>query len=159
MRPYLAVSLLLLSLLLSVVQGIRLDKSFMSSVGQHKEEKSALTKIHDSAVQEVILCKDGHCTGKNRKLITTTTISTTSTTTSTTTTTSKNEKNGENKADTNSKGKSGSGELGEKENSMVKGRPTSEVSQSHDHHEQFPDIIDLAEMDYSPAKRKPPIHN
>lgn len=70
-----------------------------------------------------------------------------------------NEKNGENKADTNSKGKSGSGELGEKENSMVKGRPTSEVSQSHDHHEQFPDIIDLAEMDYSPAKRKPPIHN
>ncbi|KAL4654239.1 hypothetical protein ACB092_01G363800 [Castanea dentata] len=156
MRPYLAVSLLLLSLLLSEVQGIRLDKSFMSSVGKHKvhEENSALTKIHDSAVQEVILCKDGHCSGKNRKLITTTTTSTTSTTT-----TSKNEKNGENKADANSKGKSGSGELGEQENFMVKGRPTSEVSQSHDHHEQFPDIIDLAEMDYSPAKRKPPIHN
>lgn len=70
-----------------------------------------------------------------------------------------NEKNGENKDDTNSKGKSSSGELGEQENFMVKGRPASEVSQSHDHQAQFPDIIDLAEMDYSPAKRKPPIHN
>ncbi|GMY35730.1 hypothetical protein FCV25MIE_30972 [Fagus crenata] len=150
MRPYLAVSLLLLSLLLSEVQGIRLDKTFMS-VGQQKvhEEGSALTKNTESVHQEVILCKDGKCSGKNRKLITTT-ISTTSTT-------SKNEKNEGNKDDpTKSKGKSGNGELGEEESFKVKGRPTSEISHDQEH---FPDIIDLAEMDYSPAKRKPPIHN
>jgi len=34
-----------------------------------QEEKSALTKIHDSAVQEVILCKDGHCTGTMKKRV------------------------------------------------------------------------------------------
>lgn len=45
-----------------------------------------------------------------------------------------------------SEGKSGNGELGEEENREIA-------------HEHFPDIIDLAEMDYSPAKRKPPIHN
>lgn len=26
-------------------------------------------------------------------------------------------------------------------------------------HEQYADIMDIAEMDYSQAKRKPPIHN
>lgn len=27
------------------------------------------------------------------------------------------------------------------------------------HHEHYPDLVDIAEMDYSPARRKPPIHN
>ena len=26
-------------------------------------------------------------------------------------------------------------------------------------HEQYLDLLDIAEMDYSPARRKPPIHN
>ncbi|KAI4377186.1 hypothetical protein MLD38_014858 [Melastoma candidum] len=26
-------------------------------------------------------------------------------------------------------------------------------------HEPYPDVLDIAGMDYSPAKRKPPIHN
>lgn len=25
--------------------------------------------------------------------------------------------------------------------------------------EQYPDLVEIAEMDYSPARRKPPIHN
>lgn len=25
--------------------------------------------------------------------------------------------------------------------------------------QQYPDLIDLTEMDYSPARKKPPIHN
>ncbi|XP_062159942.1 uncharacterized protein LOC133867238 [Alnus glutinosa] len=133
MRPYLAVSLLLLCLLLSEAQGIRLDKMFMSSLGQQKQQEADGNALITKSID---LCKDGHCSGKNRKLINTAST----TTTTTTTTTSKNEKNEE------------------KENFSVNGKPTSEHHEiGHDH---FPaDITDITEMDYSPAKRKPPIHN
>ncbi|XP_040995789.1 uncharacterized protein LOC121241983 [Juglans microcarpa x Juglans regia] len=106
--------------------------------------------------QVMILCKDGHCSsGKNRKLITTTT--------STITTTSKNEKSGQdyyyNKADPMPKGQSGSGEHGEKQTFMVSGKPTSDEHRESTALEHFPDNTDIVDMDYSPAKRKPPIHN
>ncbi|KAG6628174.1 uncharacterized protein LOC122297181 isoform X2 [Carya illinoinensis] len=163
MRPYLAVSLLLWSLLLSEAQGIRLDKKYnFMSQGQQKvhEDGSDLMKKTNSGAgdQVTILCKDGHCSsGKNRKLITTTTSTTT-----TITTTSKNEISGQddyNKADLMSKGQSGgNGEHGEKQTFMVSGKPTSD--EHHEiAHEHFPDNTDIADMDYSPAKRKPPIHN
>ncbi|KAG2411330.1 hypothetical protein I3760_Q010400 [Carya illinoinensis] len=153
--------LLILSLLLSEAQGIRLDKKFMSR-WQHKvhEDGSALVEKTNGGVGEVILCKDGHCiSGKNRKLITTTTSP------STTIPTSKNEMNEENKAHDHPmpKGEPGNGKHhGEEENLVVNhGKTvTSDQHQEFAHHEHFPaDIIDMAEMDYSPARRKPPIHN
>lgn len=44
---------------------------------------------------------------------------------------------------------------------------SSSASGSDKHHkekeeaaqQQYPDLIDMTEMDYSPARRKPPIHN
>ena len=35
---------------------------------------------------------------------------------------------------------------------------TLAASELHNH-EQYPDLVDIAEMDYSPARRKTPIHN
>ncbi|KAJ6992493.1 hypothetical protein NC653_015777 [Populus alba x Populus x berolinensis] len=68
-----------------------------------------------------------------------------------------NEKNGENKADPISKGRSANGEIvGEHEKSSVSSSPNSEHRVTKDHYEE---IMDLTEMDYSPARRKPPIHN
>ncbi|GMN47440.1 hypothetical protein TIFTF001_016619 [Ficus carica] len=59
-----------------------------------------------------------------------------------------NEKNGKNKADPIS-----NGEKGRTVNSLR----TSE--EQPDQFERYPDVVDLAEMDYSPARRKSPIHN
>ncbi|XP_040998026.1 uncharacterized protein LOC121244049 [Juglans microcarpa x Juglans regia] len=154
--------LLILSLLLSEAQGIRLDKKFMSHWQRkvHEDHGSALVEKTNGGVGEVILCKDGHCiSGKNRKLITTT-----STSPSTTIPTSKNEMNEENKADPMSKGEPGNGkDHGEEENLVVNHGKTGSTSDQHQefaHSEHFPaDIIDMAELDYSPARRKPPIHN
>ncbi|XP_059454615.1 uncharacterized protein LOC132184854 isoform X2 [Corylus avellana] len=103
------------------------------SLGQQKQHEAA---DGNSLITERILCKDGeHCSGKNRKLINTAT----STTTTTTTTTSKNHEKHE-----------------EKENFSVNGRPTAEHHEIGNDH--FPADL-ISEMDYSPAKRKPPIHN
>lgn len=65
---------------------------------------------------------------------------------------------GNNKAEPTSKGKSSGGGHSEKEENFPVN--TSPVSEHRDvAHERYPDIIDIAGMDYSPAKRKPPIHN
>ncbi|KAJ6699893.1 hypothetical protein OIU79_013024 [Salix purpurea] len=100
MRPSLVVSLLVLSFLLQQAQGIRLEKGFKQVGADQKvqaEESTPLKeKSNDGGVLgEAVLCKEGQCTGMNRKLI----AVTTSTSSSPTITTSKNEKNGENKAD------------------------------------------------------------
>ncbi|KAJ9141067.1 hypothetical protein P3X46_031647 [Hevea brasiliensis] len=152
MRPALIVSLLLLSFLLHDAQGIRLEKEFMQ-VGHQKihEDKSSLIKRSNGAFGEVILCKEGHCTGMNRKLTTVTTS-----TPSPATSTSKNEENvEENKANPmTSKGRSSNEEVGgEQEKFTINSSPASEHQEvNHDDH-----YVDI--MDYSPAKRKPPIHN
>ncbi|XP_034700319.1 uncharacterized protein LOC117925426 [Vitis riparia] len=141
--------LLLLSLILSQVQGIRLEKGF-SSAGHQKiqVEEGSPIKITSNGglVGEVTLCRDGHCSsGINRKLMT----KTTSTSSTTPTTNSKNVKNG---------GKSGDQVPGrEEENFYVNASPVSEHPEAAP--EGYPDIIDIAGMDYSPARRKPPIHN
>ncbi|CAN4113117.1 unnamed protein product [Withania somnifera] len=107
-----------------------------------------------SGDQVNILCKDGHCSssGLNRKLMTKTTSTTSSPITNTTST--KNIKNEGNKAHVTAtilKGQSTS------ENFSVNSSPeTGHRKTSSDHHV---DVLDLAGMDYSPAKRKPPIHN
>ncbi|KAI5583966.1 hypothetical protein BDE02_06G051000 [Populus trichocarpa] len=156
MRLSVVVSLLLLSFLLQQAQGIRLEKGF-KQVGAQKvqaEKSPSKEKSNDGGVLgEAILCKEGQCTGMNRKLI----AVTTTTSSSTTITISKNEKNGENKADHISKGRSTNGEIvGENEKLSVNSSPNSEHRVTKDHNEE---IMDLTEMDYSPARRKPPIHN
>ena len=40
----------------------------------------------------------------------------------------------------------------------LKGEKKEEHS-TDDDHQTYPDLLDIAGMDYSPAKRKPPIHN
>lgn len=45
----------------------------------------------------------------------------------------------------------------EEENFIVNASPVSEHPEASP--EGYPDIIDIAGMDYSPARRKPPIHN
>ncbi|CAI9100937.1 OLC1v1038128C1 [Oldenlandia corymbosa var. corymbosa] len=117
-------------------------------------------------------------TGSNRKLMTKT--SAPSSTSTTTTSTSKNDKNvheegnykGEPTTTVLQKGNQSSRSIerslvGKEENFNVN---SSTVLPDHDHqHSQpdrtnvdpghYPDILDIAGMDYSPAKRKPPIHN
>lgn len=68
----------------------------------------------------------------------------------------KNDDQGNNKADQTPKGQSNSDRLGGKENFLVK---SSALSLPETGPDQYPDILDIAGMDYSAAKRKPPIHN
>ncbi|KAJ4838102.1 hypothetical protein Tsubulata_039646 [Turnera subulata] len=156
MRPSLLVSLLLLSILLHKVQGIRLDKGFVeanSNQNIHMEDKSAASLIQRSngGVGEVILCKEGKCKGVDRKLFSATTS------TPAATTTSKND-NGGNNVNPMQKCTSFNGELGEKnEKSICNSSPAPKTQEeTYDH---YVDVMDLTAMDYSPARRKPPIHN
>ncbi|KAI4344221.1 hypothetical protein L6164_011472 [Bauhinia variegata] len=141
MRLSLVVSLLLLSLLLSKAQGIRWEKGSVA-VGQQKqhEEENTLLKTSNGGVEDATPCKIGECTGrtKNRKLVTTSI--------SATHTISKNVKNEGNEAHPLLD-----------ENITVNTLATSEHRELT--HEHYPDLVDIAEMDYSAAKRKPPIHN
>ncbi|KAF3453038.1 hypothetical protein FNV43_RR03471 [Rhamnella rubrinervis] len=153
-------SLLLLCLLLSEVQGIRLEKGFMAAgvLGHHRiqKEETDSVKTSNGGMGVVTSCKDGHCSGNNRKLISVTTSSTT-------TTSSKNEKtNGTNRSahEPNSNKERGDGQDGDKEvNFKAKSSSTTDDEHREVPNEQYPDVTDLAEMDYSPARRKPPIHN
>ncbi|KAJ1440087.1 hypothetical protein SESBI_02324 [Sesbania bispinosa] len=88
--------------------------------------------------EEAIVCKDEECTGKikNRKLLTTSA--------STTHAISKNVKNRGNEAHPTR-----NDEGGEEE---IKVNKQQELP-----HEHYPDLVDIA--DYSPARRKTPIHN
>ncbi|KAK8581671.1 hypothetical protein V6N13_144681 [Hibiscus sabdariffa] len=141
----LALTSLVLFVFLSSVQGIRLEKSFKSAWHPQLHEE-ALMKNSNRVLGDVIFC-EGHCTGNSRKLLT-------ATTTPASSTSSKSEDSGDNKANTTSKVKLGNQDNGEKQEEVPVGSPTtSEV------HDQYADIMEIAEMDYSPAKRKPPIHN
>ncbi|XP_024185069.1 uncharacterized protein LOC112189920 [Rosa chinensis] len=150
----LAVYLLLLSLLLSQAQGIRLEKGFISVKQQNKNihgDSTVLTPKSESTAASGVLSKDcgrdDRClsSGSSRKLITVTSSTTTTSTT-------KNEKNivgrnvGHPKAESSSATNSDKHHEEEKEEVAATGH-------------QYPDPIDMTEMDYSPARRKPPIHN
>ncbi|KAK1403486.1 Auxin-induced protein like [Heracleum sosnowskyi] len=97
---------------------------------------------------------------KSRKLLTKTTIHSTSTSTSTSS--SKDHQKIEGSANETNNGKmSGHTKQSEDrkklENFIVKSSPVVEQRQAPT--KQFPDVVDLAGMDYSPARRKSPIHN
>ncbi|GMJ07260.1 hypothetical protein HRI_004395200 [Hibiscus trionum] len=141
MKPFhLAFSLLVLFIFLSSVQGIRLAKS-LKSTASHPMEEGGLMNNSNGVIGDVILCKQGHCTGKGRKLFTATTTST-----PTSIITSKREEKGENKANNpTSKLKSAAKE--------GKGGKQEKL------HDQYVDVTDIVEMDYSPARRKTPVHN
>ncbi|KAE9601764.1 hypothetical protein Lal_00041047 [Lupinus albus] len=156
MRPSFVVSLLLLSLLLTKAQGIRLGKGSLEVQPQkHHDEESALLKTSDSDAEEAILCKDEQCKGniKNRKFVTTV---------STTYTISKNVNKGENEA---LPLVNGNNNRSVKVNVEANERKVNKLStifkhqDYHQHKEQYPNLEDITEMDYSPARRKPPIHN
>lgn len=70
-----------------------------------------------------------------------------------------NNKNEGNKADPKLNGKSSpeEGVDGEEEILSVNSSPVSDHREAAS--KQYPDTLDVAEMDYSPARRKSPIHN
>ncbi|KAE8700178.1 Detected protein of unknown function [Hibiscus syriacus] len=144
----LAVSSLVLLVLFSIVEGIRLEKSFKPSRHPKLLHEEASMKNSNEVLGDVILCK-GHCTGNGRKLLTATAAAATAFSTG-----SKSEDGGYDKANTTSKVELVNQGNGEKQEKVPVGSPTtSEV------HDQYADIMEIAEMDYSQAKRKPPIHN
>ncbi|XP_009774918.1 uncharacterized protein LOC107795902 isoform X1 [Nicotiana tabacum] len=159
MKQVLLLLLLLLSTLVYESQGRHLKKgNLSSSKNPILQQENVLKERSEGGTGEVILCKDGHCSssGRNRKLMTKTTSTSSPTTTST-----KNIKNNEgNKGDhTVLKGQSSSERVigGKEENFSVNSSP--ETGHRKTSSEHYPDVLDLAGMDYSPAKRKPPIHN
>ncbi|KAE9609758.1 hypothetical protein Lalb_Chr07g0179441 [Lupinus albus] len=155
MRPSFVVSLLLLLLLLTKAQGIRLGKESLpiQQQKQHKEKTALLKRSNSDADGEAILCEDEQCTGriKKRKLVTAPV--------STTYTISKNVNRGENEGDplvnSNITSMKVNGETNERKVNKVSTTSKNQNQQQ----EQYPDLEDITEMDYSPATRKPPIHN
>ncbi|KAF7806471.1 uncharacterized protein G2W53_038632 [Senna tora] len=117
-----------------------------------QDEKSTLMERRSSEAEEAVLCKNEQCTGKikNRKLVVaTTSISSTS---------HKLSKGNDHEAHSSGNGNTRKVKLeGEEKGIKVQTLATSEHRELH--HEQYPDLVDIAEMDYSPARRKPPIHN
>ncbi|KAK2411812.1 hypothetical protein QL285_047057 [Trifolium repens] len=127
------VSLLILSLILTNAQGIRLGKE-------------SLTFKQQKHVGEATLCNDQEqCTGniKNRKLVTTTI--------STTKSLSKNVKNREDVAHTSVNGNT------RNVNEEAKDIKVKSLSTTSKYLPE--DFVDITEMDYSPARKKSPIHN
>ncbi|MCD9640046.1 hypothetical protein HAX54_025060 [Datura stramonium] len=144
MKQVLLLSLLLLSTLVHEAKARKIPMLKENALKERSDDDGGSGEVN-------ILCKYGHCSssGRNRKLMT----KTTSTSSPITTTSTKNIKNEENKAHDTTivKGQSSS------ENFSVNSSPeTGHWKTSSEHH---PDVLDLAGMDYSPAKRKPPIHN
>ncbi|KAM7267292.1 hypothetical protein ACFE04_009458 [Oxalis oulophora] len=141
---FLLAYLLLLCLLLSQAQGIRLDKWFKSITQRdlQENEKSVLIEIEP---KKATLCKEEPCSsslisGKSRKLINVNTSQTSSTSTS-----SKISKNDHKNEEIKAKNPSSTNKGGEQEEKFAK--------------ENAENYAEIAEMDYSPARRKTPIHN
>ncbi|KAL2338460.1 hypothetical protein Fmac_012906 [Flemingia macrophylla] len=141
MKPSFVVSLLILSLLLTKTQGIRLGKVSLEVQQQKHEGESTLLKKSNNEAEETVLCKDNECTGKtkNRKLETTSV--------STTLPLSKNVK------------EEYKGDPSVNDNNARNVNTLSSSKHKNVPEEHYHDLVEITEMDYSPAKRKPPIHN
>ncbi|KAL3535947.1 hypothetical protein ACH5RR_004408 [Cinchona calisaya] len=127
-------------------QSTRLMKGSSLSGTQYKfqEEKSDLSKSNrgNGEANNPSLESHGSESGSNRKLMT-------NTSSTSTTATSENGKNGH--QENNNLG-------GKEENFSVNSSPLTQ-HQPETTFDHYPDILDIAGMDYSPARRKPPIHN
>ncbi|XP_027333628.1 uncharacterized protein LOC113848353 isoform X2 [Abrus precatorius] len=117
------------------------------------DEGNTLLKRSNTDAEEVVLCsKDEQCIGKikNRKLVTTSV--------STTQSMSKNVKSEEHKGhplvNGNTRNVNANEEVKEVKVNTLTISKHKDVPQEH-----YADLVDIAEMDYSPARRKPPIHN
>ncbi|RDY12814.1 hypothetical protein CR513_02332 [Mucuna pruriens] len=174
MRPSFVISLLLLSLFLTKAQGIRLEKGSFASQQhkQHDQQRNLLNRIN-GANKEAILCEDEqYCTGKIkiRKLVTSSTSTTHDISKMSTQMKpwnfflspiydlytllhGQNVKNGGNEAQ--------APEIGNSRNYKVNGEEKEILVNKQQvlSHENYPDLVDIADMDYSPAKKNPPIHN
>ncbi|KAI3679510.1 hypothetical protein L2E82_51251 [Cichorium intybus] len=145
MKPSFIFTLLLLSIILYQAQGIRFDKSTISS-SNHPEliTKTSLSIQDDGSAMATELLP-----GINRKIMTKTISS--------------NPPSTDRKISDyypQSDIKFTHRRIGKEENF-----PTTSVSINSKHgkmegvSKRYPDVIDITGMDYSPAKRKPPIHN
>ncbi|XP_029127073.1 uncharacterized protein LOC114915899 [Cajanus cajan] len=149
MRPSFVISLLLLSLFLINGEGIRLEKGpFVDQQHKKHDQENNLLKRINSANNQPIVCEDEkYCTGKIkiRKLVTSST--------STTHHISKNVKNGGNEAQ--------GPEIGNSRNCKVNGEEKEILvnKQQEVSHEHYPDHVNIVDMDYSPPKKNPPVHN
>ncbi|XP_058114303.1 uncharacterized protein LOC131257507 [Magnolia sinica] len=147
MSPTSLVPLLLL-LLVATAQGIRFGPVSISSSHRGIHEEKERNLIEGSGVEAVVICRNGHCSERSRNL-----VSHTMSTTSKVGSKSAKSKGEGVKATLNNPWNE---EMDKNQEDFTVKSPTSEQQQSN---ERYPDIVDIAGMDYSPAKRKPPIHN
>ncbi|KAJ8766597.1 hypothetical protein K2173_001115 [Erythroxylum novogranatense] len=147
--------MLVLDFLLLIIQTSSSNKTeyplgvLQGGIRNIQVDDKSLTERGNGVLGDVILCREGHRKGTRRRLA----ASITTSTSSATNTTRKNEKNnGENKANSKLKTSPTNGQQ-----VIVNSSPVSGNRKVTDDH--YLDLMDIAEMDYSPAKRKPPIHN
>ncbi|KAI7725568.1 hypothetical protein M8C21_009850 [Ambrosia artemisiifolia] len=143
MRPSLMFTLLFISIFLYEAQGIRLEKLRIPA-SNHQE---LITKSSSSNQDDRSAMATKLSSGKTRKLMIKV-ISSGFTTT--------NDKNYKKDPKTNLKF---ARELVEKEETFSTTLESSKHAKTEDVSKRYPDVIDITGMDYSPAKRKPPIHN
>ncbi|KAJ8767707.1 hypothetical protein K2173_020647 [Erythroxylum novogranatense] len=155
------VSLLLLSFILHEAKGIRMEKGVLQGgIRNIQADEKSLTERRNGVLGDVILWREGHRTGtEEQRSVSTargtrrTLASVTTSTSSATNTAPKNEKtNDGNKANSKLKTSPTNGQ-----EVTVNSPPVSGNRKVTDDH--YVDLMDIAEMDYSPAKRKSPIHN
>ncbi|KAJ0706093.1 putative Root meristem growth factor 9 [Helianthus annuus] len=143
MKPSLMFTLLLLSFFLYEAQGISLEKlSIPTSNHQELITKSSSSNQDDASGMATKLPS-----GINRKLMTKMTSSSFTT---------KNDKDYKKDPKIDLKF---ARELVEMEETFSTTLAPSKQAKTEVDTERYPDVIDITGMDYSPAKRKPPIHN
>ncbi|KAK4431807.1 hypothetical protein Salat_0942800 [Sesamum alatum] len=148
---WMLLSLLLLSVLVPQAQGVRLRMDRSSLDKQQKIYEILQRRRSVDGVEEGILCKGKHCSGRIRKLIMAPYY--------TTPTTAKNDNNEEDrKAHTKTEDPLANKKIAKKDKNLSQ-NSSSVIEQRQPDPETYPDILDIAGMDYSQAKRKPPIHN
>lgn len=149
---------LLLSLLIFGTQGLRLQKGLMALDHQKYAQKFHEESNNDedtSARDVVTLCKSGQCSsGKGRKLMM---VGLGPSPTTATTTPLKNVNGRESNAHQTWMHKSGNGRGGEDDKFSGNKWVTTGYPEAAPN--EYSGAMDISEMDYSPAKKKPPIHN
>ncbi|KAI3803036.1 hypothetical protein L1987_31184 [Smallanthus sonchifolius] len=148
MKLYLLTLLVLSSFLTYKAQGIRPGKVALSA--RNHQDIIKISSVKGSVQDDQLLAKSAKVSsGLNRKLMTKITPSSTITS---------NLENQKNKHDPKPEDKSTHQLVGKEEtpNSLPE---NSKHSKKDVITEQYPDVTDIAEMDYTPARKKSPIHN
>ncbi|KAI3714921.1 hypothetical protein L6452_21883 [Arctium lappa] len=152
MKLYQMFTVLVLSSLLTYkAQGIRLGKVTLSPRNHEDIIKISLVKGINQADQSLAKTTTEISSGTNRKLMTKITSSKTTTTIT--------EKIDGNKHDPEPEVQSTHGLVGKQETSSFNSLENSKHWKTEVSTEQYPDDIDIAGMDYTPARKKSPVHN